>query len=84
MAGTCIITANVCVPGWLCEPGQTGYEIDGCGNRRTNPACNPSPAGTGTGAGTTLILGLLAAGVLGAVILNSKGNTTVVAPQRKL
>lgn len=24
---------------WQCEPGQTGYEIDGCGNRRENPAC---------------------------------------------
>ncbi|MBU0778386.1 PEGA domain-containing protein, partial [Patescibacteria group bacterium] len=28
-----------CTPNWQCEPGQTGYEIDGCGNRRANPAC---------------------------------------------
>lgn len=39
MAGTCTVTTNVCVPGWQCEPGQTGWEIDGCGNRRENPAC---------------------------------------------
>lgn len=31
----------VCQPNWRCEPGQTGWEIDGCGNKRLNPACNP-------------------------------------------
>lgn len=30
-----------CVPVWQCEPDQTGYEADGCGNRRLNPVCNP-------------------------------------------
>lgn len=30
-----------CVPNWQCEPGQTGYEVDGCGNRRENPLCLP-------------------------------------------
>ena len=39
MAGTCVISTNVCVQNWLCEPEQTGYEIDGCGNRRANSAC---------------------------------------------
>ena len=28
-----------CTPNRQCEPGQTGYETDGCGNRRANPAC---------------------------------------------
>jgi len=28
-----------CIPTWQCEPGQTGYDADGCGNRRANPAC---------------------------------------------
>jgi len=46
MAGTCTITTNVCVPGWQCEPGQTGWEIDGCGNRRENPACTPLKTGS--------------------------------------
>ena len=66
MAGTCIITTNVCVPGWQCEPGQTGYEIDGCGNRRLNPACTLPKKGAGKG--TIILLGLLGAGVLGAVV----------------
>lgn len=47
MTGTCIITTNVCVPVWQCEPGQTGWEIDGCSNKRPNPACNP-PTQTGS------------------------------------
>lgn len=39
MAGSCTTTTTVCVPNWQCEPGQTGYEMDGCGNVRANPAC---------------------------------------------
>ncbi len=35
-----------CIPNWQCEPGQTGYETDGCGNRRLNSACNPPPQPT--------------------------------------
>jgi hypothetical protein len=43
MTGICTIATNVCVPIWQCEPGQTGYEIDGCGNRRANTdLCNPT------------------------------------------
>jgi len=34
----CIAT---CVPDWQCESPLSGYEFDGCGNRRLNPACNP-------------------------------------------
>ncbi len=30
-----------CTPNWNCEVPQNGYEFDGCGNRRLNPACNP-------------------------------------------
>ena len=30
-----------CKPVWQCEPGQTGNEADGCGNRRENPVCLP-------------------------------------------
>ena len=30
---------TACTPYWQCESGQTGYETDGCGNRRENPAC---------------------------------------------
>jgi len=36
---TVIVPSPSCVPNWQCEPGQTGFEIDGCGNRRANPAC---------------------------------------------
>lgn len=32
-----------CTPNWQCEPGYTGYEIDGCGNRRLNSACCNMP-----------------------------------------
>jgi hypothetical protein len=39
MAGTCTISTMVCVPKWLCEPGLTGFEADGCGNIRANTAC---------------------------------------------
>lgn len=28
-----------CTGQWRCEPGQTGFEIDGCGNRREKLAC---------------------------------------------
>ncbi len=35
------ITYPECVPKWKCEQPLTGYEIDGCGNRRLNSACNP-------------------------------------------
>ena len=30
-----------CVPRWNCEPGNTGYSSDGCGNRRQDSNCNP-------------------------------------------
>lgn len=43
MAGTCSAIINVCVQNWQCEPRQTGFEVDGCGTRRANPACNPRP-----------------------------------------
>lgn len=33
------ILLPLCTPNWQCESGQTGYETDGCGNRRENPAC---------------------------------------------
>ena len=36
------ISKMTCVPSWQCEPGQTGWEIDGCGNRRANTICNPA------------------------------------------
>jgi hypothetical protein len=32
---------SLCVPAWQCEQPLNGYESDGCGNRRTNSACNP-------------------------------------------
>lgn len=32
-----------CTPNWQCEPGYTGYETDGCGNRRRNTACDQPP-----------------------------------------
>lgn len=35
-----------CVPAWKCELPLTGYETDGCGNRRANPACNPPQIGS--------------------------------------
>ena len=34
-----------CVPAWKCELPLNGYENDGCGNRRLNPACNPPQVG---------------------------------------
>lgn len=35
-----VVFANmVSCPPIECEPGQTGYEQDGCGNRRLNPVC---------------------------------------------
>ena len=34
-----------CVPAWKCEIPLKGYETDGCGNRRANPACNPPQIG---------------------------------------
>ena len=39
MVGSCTTTTTVCVQNWQCEPGLTGFEIDGCGNKRENPAC---------------------------------------------
>lgn len=30
-----------CTPNWQCEPELTGFEVDGCGNKRPNPLCNP-------------------------------------------
>lgn len=31
-----------CIPNWQCEPGYTGYESDGCGNRQPNISkCSP-------------------------------------------
>ena len=42
MSGSCLGIINVtnpCVPFWQCEPGGTGFEVDGCGNRRPNAAC---------------------------------------------
>ncbi len=34
-----IIWQRVCTPNWVCELPLNGYEIDGCGNKRANPAC---------------------------------------------
>lgn len=32
--------ATVCsCTNWVCEPGNTGYEVNECGERRANPAC---------------------------------------------
>lgn len=47
------IYSTSCVPAWQCEPGLTGYEADGCGNRRLSPtggciSSPPSPPGTGS------------------------------------
>ncbi len=36
------VPAPTCVPAWICEQPLNGYEKDGCGNRRLNPACNPT------------------------------------------
>ena len=33
----------VCAPGWVCEPGFTGYKNDGCGHREADPVCLPAP-----------------------------------------
>lgn len=33
------VTVTQCVQSWVCEIPQTGYEIDGCGNRRPNWIC---------------------------------------------
>lgn len=33
--------ANPCIPNWQCEQPLNGYEKDGCGNRKLNPACCP-------------------------------------------
>ncbi len=54
-----------CIPNWQCERPLNGYESDGCGNRRTNSSCNPLPSGPGTG--TIIGIGLVGAGLLGAV-----------------
>lgn len=40
---TVTATPPACVPNWQCEQPLNGYESDGCGNRRTNSACNPPP-----------------------------------------
>jgi len=32
-----------CVPNWVCEPGNTGFEVDGCGHKQANPQCDPLP-----------------------------------------
>lgn len=45
---TAAVTATLivaCVPVWKCEIPLNGYETDGCGNRRANPACNPPQIG---------------------------------------
>lgn len=33
-----------CVPDWQCEIPYTGYEVDGCGNRRENVDCICAPS----------------------------------------
>ena len=45
---TASVTATMiasCTPVWKCEFPLDGYENDGCGNRRLNPACNPPQIG---------------------------------------
>jgi hypothetical protein len=42
---TCVSPPITCVPAWRCEIHLTGFEEDGCGNRRANPACNPLQTG---------------------------------------
>jgi len=32
-----------CISRWTCEAGNTGYEVDGCGNRRANQLCSKTP-----------------------------------------
>lgn len=45
----CSITINAaCIPNWQCESGYTGYEADGCGNRRLNVTCIMPTCGTPT------------------------------------
>lgn len=53
---TCTVTASTagCVStGYNCEAGQTGYEVDNCGNRRANSACGGGGGGGGGGADCT-------------------------------
>lgn len=43
----CSITINAaCIPNWQCESGYTGYEADGCGNRRLSALCILPTCGT--------------------------------------
>lgn len=57
----------VCAPSWVCEIGQTGWEIDGCGNRRQNPACaavQPSGAGVYLAISAAVVTGVAAVAIL--------------------
>ena len=38
-----ITVPAACAPGWVCEPGFTGYKNDGCGHREADPVCLPAP-----------------------------------------
>ncbi len=74
MAGTCsgtIIVTIPCTPNWQCESGQTGYETDGCGNRRANPTCTYRER-KGIGAGTLIGITLLGVGCAGSDYLRHK------------
>lgn len=61
------LVGDICT--WQCESGQTGYEADGCGNRRASAAC---PLPKGIGAGATVGIALFAFGILGAIYFATK------------
>ncbi len=74
--GYCVADAG-CVPVWRCESPMTGYETDGCGNRRLNTACNPAqpplPPGTAPSIYTTEIA-IVIAGLIAAALILKKEN----------
>jgi len=46
-----------CVPSWTCEIPLNGFEVDGCGNSRANPACLPITLAKGSIKFTSTISG---------------------------
>lgn len=41
-AGGYCVADDGCISSWRCESPPSGYEIDGCGNRRLKTACSPT------------------------------------------